>query len=221
MTMLTLNEFITNSTSVVMGLGITALLFFLIPYISGTRHEAEQKPVMVFNSINLYKKVIDSPKKPRLKKKPIPKKPKKKNILKKPEKIKKRNQKVVKKKKSVDKLFATQNQKIEKSQELSGLEELPVAEPIYRVSEKPHFLLQAKLKFPEDMRALGKTAVVLVDVLIDSHGKVRKVTIFKSAGKSFDEAAIRAIKDSVFTPGKIAGKPCAVILRLPMRFNLK
>lgn len=218
---LTLSEINSTSLSLITGLMITVSLFLSVPFISGLMNEDEQEPVLVFNSINLYKKIITPVKNQKKKPKPKVKKPKKKIVKKIPKKIKKEIKKVVKKKKILDNKFATKKQKIEKVVEKIQPEELPVAEPIYRVSEKPHFLLQANLEYPSDMKVMGKMAVVLLDVLIDRFGKVRKVTVFKSAGKSFDDAAIKAVMASAFTPGNIAGKPCAVILRLPMRFNLR
>ncbi|MFV1983822.1 MAG: energy transducer TonB, partial [Thiohalomonadales bacterium] len=121
--------------------------------------------------------------------------------------------------KPIDKKFSTKKKEIKKFV-LSQEYEIPEPEPIYRVTEKPYFLREGELIYPEDMKRLGKTAIVVVDALIDRKGKVRKTTIYKSAGKSFNDAAINAIKGSLFVPGKIAGKPVAVLYRLSMKFNL-
>jgi len=204
-----------------LGIGITVSLFLFIPFISGVNNNKEQKPVLVFNSINLYKNVVAPIK--RVNKKPEPeiKKQTKKIVKKKPKIINKKNKTVVKRKKVLDKLFAMKDQIIEKIPEKEQVEEFPVPERIYNVDKKPQLLLGVEPVFPKDMKVLGRTAVVKVDALIDRYGKVRKATIYKSAGKSFNDAAIKAVMASLFTPANIGGKPCAVVYRMSIKFNLK
>jgi len=213
-----LNSSGTKIIILISGLVISAALIEFIPYISGSMREDEVKPMLVINSIDFHKKIISKEKKIK-KSKPIKKK---KTVKKKPKKIKKPQKKIVKKQKIVkpiDKKFSTKKKEIKKFV-MSKEYEIPVPEPIYRVTEKPYFLREGELIYPEDMKRLGKTAIVVVDALIDRKGKVRKTTIYKSAGKSFNDAAINAIKGSLFVPGKIEGKPVAVLYRLSMKFNL-
>lgn len=216
-----LSEFNSSSVSIMLGIGITVSLFLFIPFISGVNNNKEQKPVLVFNSINLYKNVVAPIK--RVNKKPEPeiKKQTKKIVKKKPKIINKKNKTVVKRKKVLDKLFAMKDQIIEKIPEKEQVEEFPVPERIYNVDKKPQLLLGVEPVFPKDMKVLGRTAVVKVDALIDRYGKVRKATIYKSAGKSFNDAAIKAVMASLFTPANIGGKPCAVVYRMSIKFNLK
>ena len=218
---LTLSEFNSSTIAIILGVGITVLLFLFVPVLSGVMKEDNLKPVMVFNSINLYKKTIVPVKKVLKKPKQKIKKLIKKITKQKPVKTKQEKKKIVKKKKVVDKLFATKNQKVEKIPEKVQVEALPVPEPIYNVDKKPQLLLGVTPVFPEDMKVLGETAVVKVDALIDRYGKVRKATIYKSAGKSFNDAAIKAVMASLFTPASVAGKPCAVVYRMSIKFNLK
>ncbi len=70
------------------------------------------------------------------------------------------------------------------------------------------------------MRTQGISGIVKLEALIDKEGRVRKVSILKSAGKAFDEAARRAILASSFYPAEVEKKPVAVLLRLPVRFEL-
>jgi TonB family protein len=216
-----LSDFNTRGISVIIGIGFTVSLFLFIPFISGITNENTQKPVLVFNSINLYKNIIVPIKRINKKPKPKIKKQKKKVLKKKPKIIKKENKTVVKKKKILDKLFATKDQKIEKIPEKPQIEEFPIPERIYNVDKKPQLLLGVQPIFPKDMKVLGKTAVVKVDALIDRYGKVRRAIIYKSAGKSFNDAAIKAVMASLFTPANIGGKPCAVVYRMSIKFNLK
>ncbi len=216
------NNYLSKLLSLSIAVFLVAILILSVPFISGTIKDDDITPMLVVNSIDFSKKIII--KKQKIKKTPkkIPKKKLKsvKKPINKPKKIIKKP--ILKKKRMVpvEKNFSTKNKRVEKIAKNND-EQLPVPEPLYRVTEKPRLLRQGIKKYPEDMKQLGITATVIIDALIDRHGKVRKTTVFKSAGKSFNDAAIQAIKDSVFIPGKIAGKPVAVLFRLPIKFNLE
>jgi len=97
---------------------------------------------------------------------------------------------------------------------------LPPPVPFYKLSDLPRFTHRETPVYPENMRASGKKGTVELIVLIDKTGKVRKITILKSAGDSFDQAAIDAIKASTFMPAKVEGKPVTALLKMPVKFKL-
>lgn len=99
-------------------------------------------------------------------------------------------------------------------------ESLPVPVPIFKLTHAPRFLHKEDPVYPEVMRATGTTGVVKLEALIDKDGRVRRVQILESAGNYFDAAARRAIFASSFYPAKIDNEPVAVLLRLPVKFNL-
>lgn len=98
---------------------------------------------------------------------------------------------------------------------------LPTPAPIFEVTTLPRFIHMVQPVYPPDMRAQNKEAKVKVEALIDSKGVVRQVRVIKSAGESFDKAAVEAIKNSTFTPGDINGKPVAVLYRIPVAFKIR
>ena len=97
---------------------------------------------------------------------------------------------------------------------------LPQPTPYFKLSDLPRFLHRETPVYPEDMRANGSTGVVELAVLIDGEGKVREITILKSAGESFDQAAINAINASTFQPARAGGKPVTSLLKMPVKFKL-
>ncbi len=97
---------------------------------------------------------------------------------------------------------------------------LPNPVPIFKLTQAPRFLHREIPVYPEAMRTQGISGVVKLEALIDKEGQVRKVNILKSAGKHFDDAARRAILASSFYPAKVENKAVAVLLRLPVRFDL-
>jgi len=100
------------------------------------------------------------------------------------------------------------------------IDSLPNPVPLFKLTELPRFLHREEPDYPEVMRSIGKTSVVVLDVLIDKKGKVRKVTVLKSGGEHFDNAAMKGMKASSFIPAKLNGKSVAVILRFPVKFRL-
>jgi len=98
--------------------------------------------------------------------------------------------------------------------------DMPVPTPIYKLTSMPRFAHKVEPQYPISMRALGRESQVKLEVLIDTKGKVRKVTIVHSGGDVFDNAARSALLASAFIPGNIEGKPVAVLMRIPIAFRL-
>jgi TonB family protein len=61
---------------------------------------------------------------------------------------------------------------------------------------------------------------VFVKVWVDKEGKVRKVVILKSDAPIFEEAAVAAAKQFVFTPAVMQKGPVSVWVSIPFRFRL-
>jgi TonB family protein len=61
---------------------------------------------------------------------------------------------------------------------------------------------------------------VFVKVWVDKEGKVRKVVLLKSDAPIFEEAAIAAAQQWVFTPAVMQKGPVSVWVSIPFRFRL-
>ncbi len=85
--------------------------------------------------------------------------------------------------------------------------------PSWKTSIKPIYTEQAREKEIE--------GVVLLEVLIDETGRVRKVKVLKKLGFGLDEAAIEAVRKSSFTPGMRDKTPVATKIQIPFRFVLE
>lgn len=85
----------------------------------------------------------------------------------------------------------------------------------------PRFVTKVLPKYPRLARELGKEGVVLLLLTIDEHGRLIDVQVSKRAGSGFDEEALRAVKDSTFTPAKRNGRPVLCKASLPVHFVLK
>lgn len=94
-------------------------------------------------------------------------------------------------------------------------------EPLHRVTRLPQFLRRIEPVYPEDQRAVGQEAMVLVELVIDTRGRILETRIVKSAGKEFDKAVMLALEQSLFSPAYIDDREVVVRFQIPFRFQLR
>jgi len=88
------------------------------------------------------------------------------------------------------------------------------ARPIYRLNPSP--------KYPRIARIRGYQGNVLLDVLVNTDGKVDDLKIYKSSGHPLlDRAAVSSVKRWLFEPGMIGEKKTDMWVRVPIRFELR
>ncbi len=76
-------------------------------------------------------------------------------------------------------------------------------------------------EYPELARKAGIEGTVIVRILIDREGRVRDAIIARSVGAGLDEAAIEAIKKTIYTPAIQNNRPVAVWVAQPVYFRLR
>ncbi len=84
----------------------------------------------------------------------------------------------------------------------------------------PRFASKSLPKYPRLARELGKEGTVLLRLTIDDRGRLLDVEVLRRAGSGFDEEAVRAVRESSFSPAKINGRPVSCRAQLPIRFVL-
>jgi protein TonB len=85
----------------------------------------------------------------------------------------------------------------------------------------PRFLHKVVPLYPDFARKQEMQGTVLLRVAIDEHGRVVNVEVLKKAGFGFDEAAVKAVRESTFVPAQRDGRSCSCKALLPIRFELK
>lgn len=90
---------------------------------------------------------------------------------------------------------------------------------IAQVSQIPHFVMQTKPVYPETAKRSNIDGVVLLQVDIDATGKIMNVVVVQSLGFGCDEAAVKALKESTFTPAYEGTEPVPVRITIPYRFK--
>ena len=95
----------------------------------------------------------------------------------------------------------------------------PVAE--FTVTEMPQLDSEVRIPYPSDRRGNGaRKGAVVMDLLIDDIGHVRKVTLVQGPDPALSQAAVEAIKDFRFKPARVNEKKVAVLIRYTYRFVL-
>ncbi len=101
----------------------------------------------------------------------------------------------------------------EEPQYFVAVEEMP--EPIGGIQA-----IQSKIVYPEIAKRAGVEGKVFVLAFVDENGTVTKVTLTKGIGAGCDEAAMEAVRNTKFKPGKQRGKPVKVQVQIPVVFKL-
>jgi protein TonB len=102
----------------------------------------------------------------------------------------------------------------EEPQYFVAVEEMP--EPIGGIKA-----IQSKIIYPEIAKRAGVEGKVYVKAYVDKNGDVTKAVILKGIGAGCDEAALKAVKETKFKPGKQRGKPVNVMVSIPVVFKLQ
>lgn len=88
------------------------------------------------------------------------------------------------------------------------------AEPLYRENPEP--------RYPRMARKRGHEGTVILSVLVSKDGKVTNLWVFESCGyKILDNAALKAVADWTFEPGRQGDDAVEMWVQVPVRFELK
>ena len=107
--------------------------------------------------------------------------------------------------------------KVEKKEEepqyFVAVEEMP--EPIGGIAA-----IQSKIVYPEIAKRAGVEGRVYINAFVDENGNVTKAEVLKGIGAGCDEAALKAVKETKFKPGRQRGKAVKVQVSVPVIFRL-
>ncbi len=76
------------------------------------------------------------------------------------------------------------------------------------------------LRYPEIARRAGIEGRVIVQFVIDQEGNVVDPVVVRGIGGGCDEAALEAVTNLKFSPGRQRGRPVKVRYSLPITFRL-
>ncbi len=98
---------------------------------------------------------------------------------------------------------------------------LPIPSEDYLITQMPILKSDIRIPYPKESKKNGVQGVVVMDLLIDSTGKVREVNLVEGPNSEINEAALSAAKNFLFHSALIRDQPVAVRIRYAYRFVLE
>ena len=89
------------------------------------------------------------------------------------------------------------------------------------VEKLPQPIKQPKPKYPELAQRAGLEGTVHVRILVNKEGVPVRAVVQKSDAEVFEEAAIEAAMNSLFTPAVMNNGPITCWVSIPYKFNLR
>jgi len=81
--------------------------------------------------------------------------------------------------------------------------------------------LQGRVEYPEFARRARIEGQVVVQFVVDERGNVVDPVVLRSPNDLLSEAALKAVRESRFTPGQQRGRPVKVRFAVPVTFRLR
>ena len=96
-----------------------------------------------------------------------------------------------------------------------GVPVKPLAEPVAAVEVTRMPLPQGRCsgKYTEEAHAAAVEGVVVLDLIVDEHGRARDITVVEGLPHGLTQAAVTALTACKFTPGERDGQPVPVRVR--------
>ncbi len=97
-------------------------------------------------------------------------------------------------------------------------DELPPATAAPQMTKLPSIARSVDAVYPPEAKVQGISGDVGLEITLAADGSISDLKVVESAGHGFDEAAVTAVKQFVFTPAEIDGKPAAVAFHYVYHF---
>lgn len=85
----------------------------------------------------------------------------------------------------------------------------------------PRFIHRESPVYPFLARKLGKEGKVVLRLTLDEKGRQTDIEVIEKGGFGFTEAAVQAVKQSIFSPAQRHGNPVASRVLIPVKFVLR
>lgn len=101
------------------------------------------------------------------------------------------------------------------------IEDEPGMDEFIPVEKGPQIVKKGIPVYPDMALRAGLEGTVWVKILVDKEGKPQRAVVVKSTTEIFNDAAIAAAMDFLFTPAVMNQGPVRVWVSVPFRFTLK
>jgi TonB family protein len=84
--------------------------------------------------------------------------------------------------------------------------------------KRPEILFQTKPEYTKEARRAKAGGTVIMETIVDEAGCVRSVRVLQGLSHGLTESAVNAVRQWVFTPATLEGKPVKVYYTLTVNF---
>lgn len=113
------------------------------------------------------------------------------------------------------------DQNVQIAQDIKIESDEPGIDEFVAVEKPPQIVKRAVPIYPEMAMRAGLEGTVYVKILVDKDGKPKKAVVIKSTTEIFNDSAIEAAMQFVFTPAVMNNGPVKVWVAIPFKFKLK
>jgi len=89
------------------------------------------------------------------------------------------------------------------------------------LDEKPNPMVRIAPVYPPKLKRTGIQGKVWLVFIVDENGNISRARVVESAHPDFSKAALEAINQWKFEPGKRGGKAVKTRVRIPLSFSLR
>ena len=94
--------------------------------------------------------------------------------------------------------------------------------PLAEVDQKPRLVRHVEPEYPEHARKRAVCGKVLARFLVDESGEVHDPAVTSSDPSGiFEQSVLDAVRRWRFEPARHRGKPVAVVVTVPVRFDIQ
>jgi len=86
--------------------------------------------------------------------------------------------------------------------------------------KQPKQIKRVEPLYPDDAKAAGITGMVILEVLLDTEGRVKQAAVLRHATPSLDQAALSAVQQWVYQPTLLNGAPVEVVFTVTVNFSM-
>ena len=103
----------------------------------------------------------------------------------------------------------------------SDEQSLPIPQEEYLVTTMPKIIEEFRVPYPETAKKENIEGKVILEILVDGKGNVRKATVLSGPSEDLKRAALEAIFKFKFRPARIGDQNVAVVIRYGINFVLE
>ncbi|MGZ3723965.1 MAG: TonB family protein, partial [Bdellovibrionales bacterium] len=103
----------------------------------------------------------------------------------------------------------------------SDADSIPIPTEDYLVTSMPQLEREVVIPYPPEVKKRGVQGAVIMDLIIDSGGRVRKADLVNGPDPELNAAAVNAALGFKFKPAMIQDKPVAVKIRYAYKFVIR